>query len=87
MSQCEKCNHSCGKKNNEMSYLVKFYFDIKGNRGDGYKKRIKSRLMERSGIKEIKLNDNSLEVLYDDILINEEDIEKLLELQMQEILN
>ena len=86
MSKCRNCSCLCNHKNDLVQsqsdgYLIKLYFEIQKDKGENYFQALKPKLSDLSGIEEVKFTKDTLEVLYDDMLISPDDIKEILEVE------
>ncbi len=80
MNNCGKCNHSCNKhgQGQDDDYLVKLYIEVEVDKDREYSKVLKSNLMSFPGVKEVCLEGDCLEIVYDDKITSPEEIKEVL---------
>lgn len=80
MNKCSECSSSCGHKSqiqeNNTDYFVKFFYGIERKEDLDQYENVESKLTALPGVKGVIFNKNNIEILYDDLLITTEDINK-----------
>ncbi len=82
MNNCGKCKHSCNhhkhSQDQDDDYLVKLYIEVGEDKDGEYYKVLQDNLMSFPGVKEVCLEGNCLEIIYDDMITSPEEIDGVL---------